>query len=318
MTTHDSSTPLFARSASLLVLGILLLNLAARHACSVDEDPDVLSVAQRGWAEYEKLFSQLQGTFTIESRLVVNGRETFERGTICYLQSGAWRLAELLSRTTDPHSPVMPLQLHCVNDRYGFRLSRDSDNDSWQTQAIYQTPEGPPSDKPLWLFRGTTRNISPVTLCGRRLLDLVQEAGFRVDRVTRLDGDRYCLDFTITSDNSTGIVNPQGEVIQTRLSIQSGQLVVARQRRWALESATMIQRVDQDTLATEIDFSFGPNARYIPTHVKITYRSDNKRVASGTVNYEVDFRIPEKSLTREQFTLSHYGFAEPDIVDPKQ
>ena len=65
--------------ALVLVMSTVVLPVGMSRAFPEDKDAQILQAAQLGWAEYTKLFDRLQGTLTIESKLAVDGKRTFER-----------------------------------------------------------------------------------------------------------------------------------------------------------------------------------------------------------------------------------------------
>jgi hypothetical protein len=300
--------------ALVLVMSTVVLPVGMSRAFPEDKDAQILQAAQLGWAEYTKLFDRLQGTLTIESKLAVDGKRTFERGTIRYLQSGDCRSAELLSRVTDPDAPFLPLQLHCINENYGFRLTRDAQDTPWQQQQIYYNSETQPNRMGMWLFQGTLDNVSPVTLLGRPLIELVRDKGFSVERVSHMDDGRIRIDFVVTSDDAK-----QPPVERKRI-FKSGQLVLNPRRHWALESAKVVEMLrSKETVTHEMSFSFPSTEEYVPSRVHITFLpSDNKKLTTGTMDYEVQLELPETTVVKERFTLGAFGFAEPDLKTPRK
>ncbi len=227
---HKMSIPALVLT---IVMSILVLPVTITGAISEDPDVQFMQTAQQGWTEYAKLFDQLQGSLTIESKLVVDGKPTMERSTIRYIKNGDCRSAELESRVTDPDAPVMPLQLHCINENYGFRLNRESSDDSWKLEQVYNGRDTQPKNMPLWLFRGVLDSVSPVTLQGRRsLLELVCNEGFKVEQVTHTDDGRYRVEFSMQSDNAKQQPNSNGESIETESTIRSGHWVLNPRRHW--------------------------------------------------------------------------------------
>ena len=83
----------------------------------------------------------------------------------------------------------------------------------------------------MWLFQGTLDNVSPVTLLGRPLIELVRNKGFSVERVSHMDDGRIRIDFVVTSDDAK-----QPPVERKRI-FKSGQLVL-NPRRWRSDNVT--------------------------------------------------------------------------------
>lgn len=317
MVKHKMSGPGFVVT---LVLSVVVLPVAITRAISEDPDTQFLQTAQHEWAEYAKLFDQLQGDLAIESKLVIDGKPTLERGTIRYLKSGDCRSAELTSRVTDPHAPVMSLQLHCLNEDYGFRLSRDSSDDPWKLEQVYLGRDTQPNHMPLWLFREPLESVSPVTLRGRRsLLQLVRDEGFKVEKVTRTDDGLYRVEFAMQTDNAKGQLNANGEYIETESTIQSGHLVLNPRRRWAIESARVVRMTHtEDSYTTELSFSYRSDTEVVPSKVRCSVISDSKNIATGTVDCDVQLELPTSEVAKSRFTLGAFGFAEPVLEAPRE
>ena len=136
-----------------------------------------------------------------------------------------------MSRVTDPDAPFMPLQLHCINENYGFRLTRDAKDDPWQLQQVHYDRETQPNNMGMWLFQGALDNVSPVTLLGRPLIELVRNKGFSVERVSHMDDGRTRIDFVVTSDDA------KRPPVKRKPHFKSGQLVL-NPRRWRSDNVT--------------------------------------------------------------------------------
>jgi beta-lactamase regulating signal transducer with metallopeptidase domain len=314
MLTHKMSGFAFALFAA---IGATVLPVGLSQTMPDDDDAQVLQVAQQGWAECANQLESLQGTITMESQLTVNGKSTWERGTIRYLKNGKCESAELIAREVGPNAPFLPLQLHCINEDYGFRLSRDSNADAWKLTQVYDQASQP-TNMPMWLFRGTLENVSPVTLQGRRsLLQLVRDKGFNAKQVTKLDDGRYRVEFVMQSDNAKRQPNATGELIETESTIKSGELTLNPRRHWALDSAKFIKMTHtQVHYTTEITFSYRSEEECVPSNVRFVVTSDNAQVTSGTWDYDIQLERSEDTPDVNRFRLPAYGFDEPDLAAP--
>jgi hypothetical protein len=314
MLTHKMSGFAFALFA---VIGAAVLPVGLSQTMPDDDDAQILQTAQQGWGEYPNRLDPLQGTITVESKLTVNGKSTWERGTISYLKSGDCESAELISREVGPNAPDMPFELHCLNKDYGFRLSRASRTDAWTLQQVFDR-NSQPTNMPMWLFRGALENVSPVTLQGRRsLLELVRDKGFKLERVTPRDDGCYRVEFVMQSDNAKRRPNAQGEIIETDATIKSGELTLNPRRHWALESAKFIKMTHtQDVFTTEVSFSYPSEDECVPSKVHFAFTSDSTQIAAGSVDCEIQLERSEDTPDVNRFRLPAYGFEEPDLAAP--
>lgn len=314
MLTHKMSGVSLALIA---VIGAVILPVGLSQTMPDDDDARILQAAQQGWAEYPNRFDPLQGTITVESKLTMNGKSTWERGTISYLKSGDCESAELISREVGLNGPDMPFEMHCLNNDYGFRLSRASRTDAWTLQQVFDR-DSQPTNLPMWLFRGALENVSPVTLQGRRsLLELVRDKGFKLGHATRRDDGCYRVEFVMQSNNAKHRPNAQGEIIETDATIKSGEMTLNPRRHWALESAKFIKMTHtQDLVMIDVSFSYPSESECVPTKVHYTFTSDSTRIASGTMDCDVQLKHSEATPDVSQFRLPAYGFDEPDLATP--
>ena len=267
----------------------------------------LLSEAPDALAEYENRFTFVQGLV----RFSRTNRGNWQEGTTVLERNNDCTLKEIVEVKCEQGSPTekIPLMLTVTNARYGFLLERPQSGGPWALKHVAKPGIG----EDFGVYFDTAHNqVNPSYLMRNRLSEVIRDPGFKLRSIVE-DSEGNCrCEFQI-------------DAATTRLAattrIVSGTVVLDPRHMWCLVSGDLEMYLSEGRLGRatcSFEYAAGStDARFsVPRKTQRDIYINNEIVDSMTLTLEL--AIPEPLPDDSRFTLTAFGFPEPDWAEPPQ